>query len=122
MNKRYYWLKNNVSFDNNRYRKKPNLELKFNGQTIEFKGCGKIYDYECSRISGHRKHKNELLRKYKKCVYCGSSKDLEIDHYIPKSHGGSDNIDNLVISCSRCNKYKSSRTVEKLNLQFIFVF
>jgi 5-methylcytosine-specific restriction endonuclease McrA len=43
------------------------------------------------------------------CQYCGRtpSKDrsviLEIDHIIPKSKGGTDDIDNLITSCKECN-------------------
>ena len=47
------------------------------------------------------------------CQYCGRSpmnKDdvvLHIDHKIPKNKGGTDDIDNLITSCSLCNLGKS---------------
>lgn len=45
------------------------------------------------------------------CGYCGVSEtdaggDLTVDHFHPASAGGSDQIDNLVYACVRCNQYK----------------
>lgn len=55
------------------------------------------------------------LRDGERCYHCG--KDLKInqvniDHYNPKSKGGSNDDFNLVLSCRKCNKYKRS-TVPK---------
>jgi len=41
------------------------------------------------------------------CVYCGSPAN-EVDHVIPRNHGGFDLPSNLVASCSRCNNAKGS--------------
>lgn len=43
------------------------------------------------------------------CEYCHSSERLSasrftVDHVIPKSLGGSDEIDNLALACRRCNE------------------
>jgi hypothetical protein len=49
------------------------------------------------------------------CRYCGKSTDdgiiLEADHVIPKSKGGSDEIENLVASCLDCNRGKSAKSI-----------
>lgn len=37
------------------------------------------------------------------CVFCGSQENLHTDHLIPKSRGGSDSADNVVLSCASCN-------------------
>lgn len=45
------------------------------------------------------------------CVYCGAreyEEPLEIDHVIPISKGGTNNINNLVTSCRTCNRIKHS--------------
>ena len=45
------------------------------------------------------------------CQYCGDnpgSKNLEVDHLIPRSKGGSDNRCNLVTACVTCNGRKSN--------------
>ena len=48
------------------------------------------------------------------CEYCRRHQDesplapLQIEHVIPKKHGGSDDIDNLALACIDCNLGKSS--------------
>ncbi len=41
------------------------------------------------------------------CVYCGSTKVLQIDHIIPKNKGGKDSGENLVWACRSCNASKN---------------
>ena len=36
-----------------------------------------------------------------------TASELTIDHYQPQTKGGSDELDNLIYSCPRCNQYKS---------------
>jgi 5-methylcytosine-specific restriction endonuclease McrA len=48
-----------------------------------------------------------------RCQYCGSIKQLTIDHVIPKSKGGKDTWENLVVACMPCNTKKGDRTPEE---------
>ena len=44
------------------------------------------------------------------CTYCGvpgTHAELEVDHIIPKSKGGSHHMSNLTTSCRKCNQSKS---------------
>ena len=46
------------------------------------------------------------------CEYCGVTEtdtagQLTIDHFHPQARGGSDDLDNLLYCCHRCNEYKS---------------
>ena len=49
-----------------------------------------------------------------RCGYCLSHQDyvlgtLEIEHFIPRSKGGTDEEENLWIACSLCNTFGSPR-------------
>ena len=50
------------------------------------------------------------------CVYCGSKKELTLDHVIPKSKGGGNEWTNLVTSCFKCNLKKGNKTPEEVKL------
>lgn len=46
-----------------------------------------------------------------RCEFCGvhetdTGGELTIDHFQPSAKGGSDDLDNLIYCCSRCNQYK----------------
>jgi hypothetical protein len=50
-----------------------------------------------------------------RCGYCLSPRSLvmgtlEIEHLVPRAQGGSDEEDNLWLSCSLCNRYKAAQT------------
>ena len=60
-----------------------------------------------------------LARDKWKCLSCGrSSKEdgvlLEVDHIIPRSKGGSDDMSNLQTLCKKCNIGKSNRDSTRL--------
>jgi hypothetical protein len=54
------------------------------------------------------------------CTYCGTKKNLTIDHIIPKSRGGGNTWQNLITCCSSCNRYKDDRTPEEANMKMLF--
>jgi hypothetical protein len=51
------------------------------------------------------------------CQYCGSVKKLTIDHVIPKSKGGGDTWENMVVACSSCNAKKGDRLLEHTGMK-----
>jgi 5-methylcytosine-specific restriction endonuclease McrA len=55
-------------------------------------------------------------RDQNQCVYCGSNKDLTLDHVMPKSRGGGNDWTNLVTSCFRCNLRKGNRTPDEAKM------
>jgi CRISPR/Cas system Type II protein with McrA/HNH and RuvC-like nuclease domain len=50
------------------------------------------------------------------CVYCGSKKDLTLDHVLPKSRGGGNDWTNLVTSCFKCNLKKGNKTPDEAKM------
>ena len=62
--------------------------------------------------------RREVLQRAKeRCEYCLSRSDLlgaelEIEHIIPESLGGTSSFDNLCASCATCNRHKGSRIRE----------
>ena len=41
---------------------------------------------------------------------------MTIDHIIPQSKGGKDNLENTIPSCQLCNSQKSNRSVEEFRI------
>lgn len=62
-------------------------------------------------------NRREVLRRDKHtCQYCGSTKQLTLDHVIPRSKGGKHTWDNVVIACERCNSRKGDRTPQQAGM------
>ena len=54
----------------------------------------------------------ELQNNAKTCYWCNVSlknKNIHIDHYVPLSKGGMHTLNNLVVSCSKCNLTKNAK-------------
>ena len=53
------------------------------------------------------------------CQYCGSKSKLTIDHVLPRSKGGKDTWENLVVACSSCNTKKSDKLLEQTGMKLV---
>ena len=59
---------------------------------------------------------NIIWRDKNQCQYCGEkflTKNLTMDHILPKSRGGLNTWTNLVASCKECNQKKGNKTPEE---------
>lgn len=83
----------------------------------------RLLDYAQYRARPPRlSRKNIYARDANQCQYCGkyfSTDELNIDHVIPKSQGGTTCWTNVVCSCVRCNTKKGSRTPEQAKMPLI---
>ena len=62
---------------------------------------------------------NIFKRDGGKCQYCGTNKDLTIDHIIPRSKGGKSTWTNLVTACKKCNSKKSDFPLSQLGMKLL---
>ena len=69
----------------------------------------------------YRQNKHILYGEQEgRCGGCGSHfefRNLEVDHIVPQSRGGTDHIENLQLLCGYCNRVKGDRSQEYLVAQ-----
>ena len=63
---------------------------------------------------------NVFKRDGFKCQYCGTEKELTLDHLVPKAKGGKTTWSNLVTACKSCNSKKGFFSPEEAGLQLTF--
>lgn len=59
---------------------------------------------------------NVFKRDNFECVYCGTRRELTLDHVMPSSRGGTHSWTNLVTACKRCNTRKGDFTPEEAEM------
>lgn len=59
---------------------------------------------------------NVFKRDSYSCQYCGTSKDLTLDHVLPRSRKGRSSWTNLVTACKSCNARKGDALPEEIGL------
>lgn len=62
----------------------------------------------------HRRRKDDVWKKSNGlCAHCGKAtkRSRTIDHYIPKSRGGTYDRKNLAPLCSACNRARGSKEI-----------
>lgn len=65
---------------------------------------------------------NIYTRDRDTCQYCGQRfprSELNLDHVIPRSQGGTSRWQNIVCSCHACNRKKGGRTPEQARMKLI---
>ncbi len=60
---------------------------------------------------------NVFKRDSYTCQYCGTQKDLTLDHVVPRSKKGKSTWTNLVTACKRCNTRKGDYSLEAAGLR-----
>jgi 5-methylcytosine-specific restriction endonuclease McrA len=64
--------------------------------------------------------RNLYARDANRCQYCGklySTRELTIDHVVPRVQGGEHTWANLVCACVKCNARKGGRTPEQAHMK-----
>jgi len=82
----------------------------------------RLFNYISHKINNLRINRTRLYKRDNyECAYCGSKKQLTMDHIIPKSRKGKNTWNNLITCCLQCNVKKGDKSLEqskmKLNSQ-----
>jgi len=88
--------------------------VKFDMHSMQ-NGC-QLYgtEYQQGTLQGYNVREYLLEKFQRACVYCGETGiPLEVEHIIPKSRGGTNQISNLTLACNSCNTNKGSRTASE---------
>ncbi|MEW6491569.1 MAG: RNA-guided endonuclease IscB [Cyanobacteriota bacterium] len=71
-------------------------------------------EYQQGLLAGYELREYMLEKWQRRCSYCGATDtQLEIEHIIPKSRGGSNRVSNLTLSCTKCNQKKGNKPIEQ---------
>lgn len=73
--------------------------------------CKRAKDY--NHVKRCQQAKKQLLKEAPYCVVCGSTENLELDHILTVSIGGSDDISNLQLLCHKCHCEKTRQEREQ---------
>jgi HNH endonuclease len=71
---------------------------------------------KCKKLESGEIHWSTSVREWLKekemadtCIYCGEQRDLTVEHILPRSCGGEDIPDNVVMVCKSCNSSKGGK-------------
>ena len=94
------------------------LEIRTISRTFAYPAVIRLAQYKHIPYKGVLLNRANLFRRDRgECQYCGSARQLTIDHVIPRSKGGKTSWTNLVTACNRCNVIKGDKTVEQAGMQ-----
>lgn len=100
-----HWVKTDLFRDNHRMYSAKRRSLQLNAPINDFS----------------RNDWEEILDIFNnECAYCGSVDNIEQEHVIPLSKGGSHTASNIVPACRSCNSSKRQRLIEKWYSQQTF--
>lgn len=93
------------------------LEIRTVTRRFDYPAVLRLMEYKSIPFHGVLLNRANIFRRDRgECQYCGSRKNLTIDHVVPKSKGGKTNWTNLVTACNRCNITKGDKTPEQAGM------
>ncbi len=92
-------------------------ELRSISKSFPFPSVVRIRQYASIPYKGVVMSRHNIFRRDGgRCQYCGITKDLTLDHVIPRSKGGKSTWTNLVTACKKCNSIKGDYSLEKAGM------
>lgn len=106
--KKYQWYWKYI-LDNNKGRQRKTKEKLYKRILNRRRSWQKQYDIP---------NIDNLIKESlgKKCPYCGeeiTTENMGLDHKTPTSRGGSNNPENIHLTCQKCNKRKGEMTDQR---------
>ena len=93
------------------------LEIRTVSRSFSYPAVIRLNEYKSTPYRGVLLNRLNVFRRDNgECQYCGSKKQLTIDHVTPKSKGGKSSWTNLVTACNRCNVSKGDKTPEQAGM------
>jgi 5-methylcytosine-specific restriction endonuclease McrA len=93
------------------------LQIRTVDHVFDYPAVIRLNHYKNIPYKGVLLNRNNLFKRDKyTCQYCGSEKDLTLDHVVPKSKGGKTSWKNLITACHRCNTIKGNKTPEEAGM------
>ncbi|MEP0713893.1 HNH endonuclease [Algoriphagus sp.] len=93
------------------------LQIRTVSKSFDYPAVICLNSYKNIPYRGVLLNRVNLFRRDKgECQYCGSKRQLTIDHVIPRSKGGKSNWTNLTTACHRCNVLKGDKTPDQSGL------
>jgi len=94
------------------------LEIRTISRTFAYPAVIRLAHYKHIPYKGVLLNRANLFRRDRgECQYCGSTRQLTIDHVIARSKGGKTSWTNLVTACNRCNVLKGDKAPEQVGMQ-----
>lgn len=118
---------NRKSYDNNRERRRQDKRENYQGNRERLKAVQREYHKNnpwvarqhsqkrrATKANANGSHsaqdqRERLAAHGHKCIYCGFTEDLHLDHIKPLSQGGSNWPSNLAPACGSCNLSKHAK-------------
>lgn len=101
---------------------KRNNREKINKTYSEYKKKNRDYFNVCNQKRRSRQKKlaasftlkdwQDALKSFNhSCAYCGSTAEIQQEHYIPVASGGAYTKDNIIPACATCNMSKNDKNI-----------
>ncbi len=93
---------------------------------------GEVIGWENRVTTNKKRSRYNYMKVYNRdkyiCQYCGYNprtsklfQPLHVDHIVPHSYGGSNRMDNLVVSCGICNHIASNKMFSNFDKKRVFI-
>jgi len=86
--------------------------VRFDMQSMENSDISGV-EYQQGTLAGYEVREYLLEKWNRTCAYCSATNvPLQVEHIVPRAHGGSNRISNLTLACAACNTAKGTQRIE----------